>query len=82
MSKYDPLRDHLMLHRDREFQVTFREIEKALGSKLPVSADRPQWWANIQDDSTDVQREAWRAAGYDAFLIVGSDKVQFRKSVQ
>jgi hypothetical protein len=60
MSKYDPLRDHLMLLRHREFEMTFREIENLIGASLPRSAERPQWWANIRGDSTHVQGEAWR----------------------
>ncbi|MEJ6789554.1 hypothetical protein BrevBR_08360 [Brevundimonas sp. BR2-1] len=47
---------------------------------LPNSAARPQWWANITDpDQSPVQREAWRAAGFDAFLIAGRDRVRFRR---
>ncbi len=79
MSKYDPLRDHLIGQRHYEFELTFKEIEGILGFPLPVSADRPQWWAN-QVAPGRPQREAWRSAGYDAFLIRGSDKVKFRKT--
>jgi hypothetical protein len=80
MSKYDPLQDHLMRQRHREFELTFREIEGILGFPLPASADRPQWWANVEGQTSHVQRESWRAAGYDAFLILGSNKVKFRRS--
>jgi hypothetical protein len=38
MAKYDTLRDHLMQHKEREFEMTFSEIEKVLGSTLPPSA--------------------------------------------
>lgn len=80
MSKYAPLRDYLMLQRHREFELTFREVEGILGAPLPKSADRPQWWANVQDTSGHVQREAWRKAGYEAFLIPGSQRVKFRRA--
>lgn len=79
MSKYDPLRDHLSQQRHREFDLTFGEIEGILGFALPQSAERPQWWSNLQGTSTHVQREAWRQAGYDAFLIAGSGRVKFRR---
>lgn len=79
MSKYSPLRDHLLSQRHSEFEMTFREIETILGFPLPFSADRPQWWANTTGVSSHVQREAWRLAGYDAFLIAGSERVKFRK---
>lgn len=78
MSKYALLRDHLQMQRGGECTMTFREIEAIIGGKLPASADRPQWWAN-QIGLGHVQREAWRAAGDDAFLIAGSQKVKFRK---
>jgi hypothetical protein len=79
MSKYDPLRDLLLQCGHREFDLTFSEIEKALGFPLPTSADRPQWWANIAAVPGPSQREAWRQAGYKAFLIAGSRRVKFRK---
>src|SRR5690242_9952625 len=41
--KYKPLRDYLMLQRDREFDLTFAELEKILDAPLPPSAERPQW---------------------------------------
>jgi len=81
MAKYDGLRDHLRLQKGAEFCLTFAEIERAIGGPLPKSADRPQWWANVRDVKTSpVQRNAWRDAGYDAFLVAGSDRVMFRKS--
>lgn len=79
MSKYNPLRDYLLKQRLGEFELTFREIESILGFKLPASADRPQWWANQRAEGRP-QRESWRAGGYDAFLILGSDKVTFRRA--
>lgn len=81
MGKYDPLSGHLRRQTLREFEMSFEEIERVLGAMLPKSANRPQWWANVSDPKTShVQREAWRSAGYDAFLIAGSDRVRFRRS--
>jgi hypothetical protein len=77
MARYDPLRDHLLKQSFGELMMTFAEIERLVGL-LPDSADRPQWWANVRSQtSAAVQREAWRAAGYDAFLIAGARKVRF-----
>lgn len=82
MGKYDPLRDYLKRQCSDEFELTFAEIERTLLAFLPHSAKLPQWWANIIDPATShVQREAWRAAGFDAFLIVGKDRVRFRRVV-
>jgi hypothetical protein len=78
MSVYDPLREHLARFQFRELELSFAEIEGIIGRPLPRSAERPQWWAN-QVGSGHPQREAWRAAGFDAFLIAGLRKVKFRK---
>jgi hypothetical protein len=80
MSKYDPLRDYLQKQSDREIELTFKAIESLLGFTLPESAMRHQWWANVTDKQTShTQRNSWRDAGFDAFLIAGSRKVRFRK---
>ncbi len=80
MGKYVPLRDYLKRQKGDEFELTFVEIERRLGALLPNSASRPQWWANVVDAVlSPVQREAWRAAGFEAFLIAGKDRVRFRR---
>ena len=80
MGKYDPLRDYLKRQQADDFELTFAEIERKLGAMLPNSASRPQWWANVADPGgTHVQREAWRAAGFEAFLVAGKDRVRFRR---
>ena len=80
MGKYDPLGKHLRRQRVAELELSFPEIERLLGAMLPNSAARPQWWANVSDPhTTHVQRNAWREAGFDAFLILGRDRVRFRR---
>ncbi|MGO9391690.1 DUF7662 domain-containing protein [Rhodoblastus sp.] len=79
MSKYSALRDHLQKQHLSTFELTFKEIEEIIEGSLPASASRPQWWANVAGPSSHVQREAWRAAGYDAFLISGRNRVKFQK---
>jgi hypothetical protein len=79
MGIYDPLRDHLQRQRLSEFELTFAEIETILGRSLPASAMRPQWWAN-QVEGVRPQRDSWRSAGFDAFLIKGRDRVRFAKA--
>jgi hypothetical protein len=79
MSIYDPLRDYLKGLTLSEVILSFTDIEKIIGRALPGSAEHPQWWAN-QVAGGRPQREAWRAAGFDAFLISGSRKVRFRRT--
>ena len=79
MSKYAPLRKYLKRQKLSEIILTFGEIEDIIDAPLPKNAAAPQWWANIvEPDHGHVQREAWRAAGYDAFLLPPS-RVKFRK---
>jgi hypothetical protein len=80
MAKYDPLRDYIRKQKLDAFELTFAEMERRIGYMLPKSASRPQWWANTTDPETShVQRKAWGDAGFDAFLIVGADRVRFRR---
>lgn len=80
MATYDRLRAYLTGQKLSEIMLTFREIELILGGyPLPRSAERPQWWANTRASGSHVQREVWRAAGYDAFLIAGERKVRFKR---
>jgi hypothetical protein len=46
MSVYDPLLNYLKRQSLKEIILTFSDIERLLGRKLPKSAQRPQWWAN------------------------------------
>lgn len=79
MGVYDSLRDYLKLQKFKELELSFAEIEKIIGGNLPPSSERPQWWAN-QVGGSRPQRDAWRDAGFDAFLISGSRKVKFRRA--
>lgn len=78
--RYAPLAAYLSEQAQPEFSLSFDEIEAVIGVPLPTSAERPQWWANTVAAHTNVQREAWRAAGYDAFLLAGQRQVRFRRT--
>ena len=76
--KYDPLRNFLRNQKFDEVTFAFAEIEKIIGSTLPESAGLPQWWEN-QRGGTRPQRDAWRDAGFEAFLIKDANRVRFRR---
>jgi hypothetical protein len=60
--------------------MTFRDLELVLRAMLPRSAERPQWWANENLETTrHVQSRAWLSAGFDAFLVKGQDRVKFAR---
>lgn len=79
MAKYDPFEAYLSRRSDEEFELSFEEVERIVGDALPMSASRPQWWANETDPgSSHVQSRSWRNAGYDAFLLP-QGRVLFRR---
>ena len=77
MSKYDPLKHFLETWIINETPMTFAEIEKVLGFRLPDSARKfPAWWSN--NTGTHVGVSAWREAGFrTARVDIGSEKVTF-----
>ena len=79
MGKYDPLRDYLRRQRADELELTFVDIELRLRAMLPKSAARQQWWVGDGCPSSGIQCEAWKAAGFEALLIEGKDRVRFRR---
>ena len=79
MAKYDPLGAYLSRRGSPEIELAFEEVERIIGSKLPETASRPQWWANeTNPDTRHVQCRAWQDAGYDAFLLPRA-RVLFRQ---
>ena len=63
MSKYKPLERHLRASGKPRLVLTFSQIEKILGMRLPTSARRhPAWWSN--NEGSHVQAQAWRDPGY------------------
>jgi hypothetical protein len=63
MSKYDSLGDHLRKQATDVVPMTFAEIERVTGAKLPQSAfnHRP-WWSN--NGSNSVITKVWLRAGF------------------
>lgn len=78
MSVYSPLRERLANAGPAPVTLTFEEIERLLGRKLPPSArdDRikRQWWANTD---THAQARAWLLAGRKARLSARDNRVTF-----
>ena len=84
MAKYEPLRDYLLrLPEDvREKTLTFAEVERILGAKLPASAHRyDQWWENEYSKHGHVQAQAWQTAGWVKDHVSRREKwVRFRRA--
>lgn len=62
-SKYNPLRDYLKEREEAAVRMTFRDIERIIGMRLPKSARiYRHWWAN-DTTGNHTQAHAWLAAG-------------------
>lgn len=78
MGKFTPLADYCNEQSLTEFELPFHKIESIIGSKLPESAQRPQYWANVVDGGGPV-RSAMRNTRYETFLFAGSRRVRFKR---
>jgi hypothetical protein len=79
MGKYEPLGQFLRRQRTREVPLTFREIEKITGVKLPPKAQNQRaWWSN--NPSNNVMTKVWLDAGYESAQVdMTARKLVFRR---
>jgi len=78
MSKYDPLGSYLSNHKRSHIPMTFNDIERILGIKLPASKQYPAWWSN--NTSNNVMTRQWLDAGYQTESVdVASEKLVFHR---
>src|SRR4051795_4649411 len=79
MSKYDPLGDYLRDQRSQEIPLTFAEIERITGAKLPPKAQHHRaWWSN--NPSNNVMTKVWLNAGFaSAQVDMEARKLVFRR---
>jgi hypothetical protein len=79
MGKYEPLGHFLRNQRTAEVAMTFREIEKVTGVKLPPKAQHHRaWWSNNPDNN--VMTKVWLAAGYESAQVdIEARKLLFRR---
>ncbi len=79
--KYEPLYNWLLAQESSSgiIHVTYKEIERILGEKLPFSAKiYPAWWAN--GDNSHVHAKAWLSAGWKVESVnFSGESVTFRK---
>ena len=63
MSKYETLTACLSKRGQKSIRMTFEEIERILGTKLPPSAFKHlTWWSN--NPTNNPRTYAWLNAGY------------------
>lgn len=78
MAMFDALADYCRRQKFQTFDLPFHKIEEMIGKKLPSSALRPQYWANTAAATGPVSR-VMRDTPYEAFLVSGSKRVEFRR---
>jgi hypothetical protein len=78
MTKYEPLERYLRAQGADEVPMTFAEIERILGAKLPNSKSNRAWWSN--NPNNNVMTLAWRSAGYVTEKVdLKNERVVFRR---
>src|ERR1700728_821716 len=79
MSKYSALGDYLKRQRGERVPMTFAEIEKVAGVKLPPSARKHRpWWSNNAKNS--VMTRVWLDAGFESEQVdLSARKLVFRR---
>lgn len=78
MSKYDSLGDYLRHQRQAEVPMTFRDIERITGTKLPASAKYRAWWSN--NDFNNVMTKVWLKAGFKTEQVdLATGRLVFRR---
>ena len=65
MSKYDALGAFLRNQRNDRVPMSFADVERITGGKLPPSASKHRpWWSNNPDNS--VMTRVWLEAGFES----------------
>src|SRR5436853_7797223 len=79
MGKYEPLGAFLRNQHAQEVPMTFSEIEKITGVKLPPKAQHHRaWWSN--NPSNNVMTRVWLEAGYESAQVdMSARKLVFRR---
>jgi hypothetical protein len=62
--KYLALADYLRAQKSDEVNMTFAQIERIVGGKLPASHRYRSWWSNNSFNS--VMTKAWLDAGFES----------------
>jgi uncharacterized protein YcaQ len=79
MSKYAALGDYLRQQDYQEVAMTFDEIERVTGTKLPEKAqNQPAWWSN--NPSNNVMTKIWLAEGFRTERVnIAARRLVFRR---
>jgi hypothetical protein len=80
MSKYDNLRNFLLIGKESEIILSFAQIEELINGRLPKSAySHAPWWNSSGSHS---HAQTWEQSGYKAVEVSGmqkQEKMKFRR---
>ncbi len=78
--KYGPFKAYLQQQIASQVPLTFTEIERIIGQRLPSSARKfPAWWSN--NSSNNVMTTAWLDAGYESEKVdINAERLVFRRA--
>jgi len=78
VTKYGPLGDYLRKQRGSEVRMTFAQIERVIGGKLPASQYHRAWWSN--NPWNNVMTKVWLDAGFVTEQVdIEGRKLVFRR---
>jgi hypothetical protein len=78
MTKYAPLGDYLRKQRGSQVRMTFGQIERLIGGKLPASQHNRAWWSN--NPFNNVMTKVWVDAGFVTEQVdIEGRKLVFRR---
>ncbi len=73
--KYDSLKNYLS---NFELVLSYRKIERIVGSKLPESAYKyREWWAN----GGHIQAKYWLESGWKVYKVILGKEVIFKPKI-
>ena len=77
--KYEPLTEFLRRQSRAVVRMSFDEIERVIGAKLPPSATHHRaWWSN--NAQNNVMTKAWKDAGFESEDVdMKGRRVSFRR---
>jgi hypothetical protein len=83
MAKYDPLRNYLknLSKTTNQITLTFTQINKILGNKLPTSSVK---WFHFWDNQPGTGHSAaWLQAGWETIMVdMENEKVKFQRKAR
>lgn len=78
MSKYAPLGEFLRAQSGNEVRLSFADVERITGTKLPPSSRYRAWWSNNATNS--VMTKVWLEAGFETEQVdMASSKLVFKR---